>query len=149
MKFALYDLRLHEKTSPRLTNVGSKDHVSASEPVSDYKIKDLIYSTQEYDKQLLEIGSNEQLKFSLSKNKEEFDRTLERAKAGHGIVSSNLANRKFTVTGVPLHDFKGTFVEAKNKAHEWAKKNLVQKDEKGNDIYPLLSTKALKTSSLV
>lgn len=71
---------------------------------------------------------------SQSHSVEEFDRTLKKAKAEHGIVAPNLANRKVTVTGVPLHDFKGKFLEAKDKAYEWAKKNLIHKDENGNDI---------------
>jgi len=49
-----------EKTDSRLTNVGTsnEEHVSASEPVSGYKVKDLIFDSQEKDKELIGLNKN-------------------------------------------------------------------------------------------
>lgn len=59
--FSMYDLGVHkEKTDSRFANVGTPDGglVTASEPASGYKVKDLIFDTQEKDKELIGLNKN-------------------------------------------------------------------------------------------
>lgn len=69
--FQLYDIRAKEKTGAKTRGTGQDALTPSQSPVSRYKVKELIHSSQEYDKKLLEIGSDEQLKFSLTEEQRE------------------------------------------------------------------------------
>ena len=64
-----------KKTGAKTQGTGQDALTPSQSPVSRSKVKELIHPSQEFDKKLLEIGSGEQLKYSLgapyqgSKNK--------------------------------------------------------------------------------